>query len=307
MTVRHIPRDLLARDAAGACGGSGIPLGRPPNAAPSAPSSAVLRVLGGRIVEPRRALRRAEASQRRCPPRSRITARNMPATRAAAGGGAYHFRLPGQYYDAESGLHYNYFRDYDPTIGRYVESDPIGLAGGWNTYGYVGGNPVGRVDPWGLAMCTYEISSGQMTCWGSGTGQSGEDLYMYNGKFASGNNVVPGCKNNPSCSGLRDVGPIPPGRWTWDPDPGNNTKPNGLRLNPGFDIDPLRDGGFLTHSCQNAFGPSTNPDSLCSQGCVTGQPDTVKGLNEFLNSDPEADTLDVIPYPGQPTLDIPGT
>ncbi len=61
------------------------------------------------------------------------------------------FRFQGQYYDAETGLHYNGQRYYDPKTGRYLTPDPIGLAGGVNPYVYVGNDPVNLVDPWGLA------------------------------------------------------------------------------------------------------------------------------------------------------------
>jgi RHS repeat-associated protein len=70
---------------------------------------------------------------------------------ASIGTFVYNLRFPGQQFDLETNLNYNYFRDYDPSVGRYTTSDPIGLVGGSaSTYGYVGGDPLRLIDPLGL-------------------------------------------------------------------------------------------------------------------------------------------------------------
>ena len=66
-------------------------------------------------------------------------------------GYTFHLRFAGQYYDQETGLHYNLQRYYDPTVGRYLTSDPMGLSAGINTYAYVHGNPLGYIDAYGLS------------------------------------------------------------------------------------------------------------------------------------------------------------
>ena len=58
--------------------------------------------------------------------------------------------MPRQYYDEETGLHYNRFRYYDPSIGRYISADPIGQDGGANLFAYSFIDPVNLVDPFGL-------------------------------------------------------------------------------------------------------------------------------------------------------------
>jgi RHS repeat-associated protein len=123
---------------------------------------------------------------------------------------------PGQYYDQETGLHYNYFRYYDPTTGRYITPDPIGLEGGINLFAYVDSvgkphsgtnlyaytenNPVNFVDPLGLARATFDGSS--ISLW------SDSGVYIGTWSASSGRG-----------GGINEswLGPIPPGLYYAEP------------------------------------------------------------------------------------------
>lgn len=99
----------------------------------------------------------------------------LPPDENPSGLGVFSFnlRMPGQYYDKSTNLFYNYFRDYDPSTGRYVESDPIGLSGGINTYAYVGGAPTLYSDALGLLVtAVLDRNAGTLTVTDNDTGRS---------------------------------------------------------------------------------------------------------------------------------------
>ncbi|MFN8996504.1 MAG: RHS repeat-associated core domain-containing protein [Pseudomonadota bacterium] len=93
----------------------------------------------------------------------------------------------------ETRTYYNYFRDYDPSTGRYVQSDPIGLAGGINTYGYVKASPLTLIDPWGLL-----------------------DLLVFDGRRLTGYDGTDIEFSVPAVSGPWGKGRLPPGTYKGD-------------------------------------------------------------------------------------------
>ena len=84
-------------------------------------------------------------------PNPRAAMTNSPVLLRATGATEMNLRFPGQYADDETGQFYNYFRNYQPSQGRYTQGDPIGLEGGLNRYSYVGGNSLSGTDRFGLA------------------------------------------------------------------------------------------------------------------------------------------------------------
>ena len=121
----------------------------------------------------------------------------------------FNLRYPGQYFDVESGLHYNLNRSYSATLGRYTQSYPFDLQGGWNRFGYVGGNPLSHIDPTGLVKWAgemYSVNAGAAV----GGGQYWLDLksecvnnkYAYIRVYASGIGAGFGIKFTANAQGV---------------------------------------------------------------------------------------------------------
>ncbi len=183
-------------------------------------------------------------------------------------------RHPGQYYDQEVNTFYNYHRDYDPSTGRYRQSDPIGIRDGLNTYAYVGSRPLVGTDPYGLYTCYYSISSGAMECRADNDGNP--DFWIPGWSSGKGR-----CKDQPNCGYEKNEGPTP--RLTCyrigDELAPKKDKPNRFRRNlspvdPRF-VKPRDD--LQIHSCGNTVQDG------CSIGCIVNTDAVVKIFSTYMN------------------------
>ena len=175
----------------------------------------------------------------------------------------FNLRFPGQYFDKETNAHYNYFRDYDPALGRYLQSDPIGLLSGPNTYSYGDGQPTGRVDAlglWSFSIEYYDVfggglvfgddpNTGRFISIRAGVGFGGGFTWDPNGKRPGGEACVTGVGLGVSVNSQGAAGPgfiggnLFSGGVNLNADPGRVVRgyvDSGPQY--GFDWDPKRFG-----------------------------------------------------------------
>ena len=178
---------------------------------------------------------------------------------APTGSLTYNLRFPGQYYDAETGLNYNLNRYYNPTIGRYVESDPIGLRGGVNTYAYTFNNPLGYVDPLGLYW-EYCQNTGAINFVNNITGQVTPIDKGFSGHMQG--------FNNPSLQAVPYVGPIPVGEYLISQPIFNDAH----LVGPVFNLTPINGTNTYTRKDLMIHGGNPHNYTLSSLGCIIAGP-----------------------------------
>lgn len=184
----------------------------------------------------------------------------------------YNLRFPGQYYDAETGLNQNWNRDYDPVVGRYVESDRLGLFGGsFSTYSYVSNAPVIYVDPTGL--CWYYFQSTGLLYHVDADGNA--DFSGYAGYSGYGYG-----KNNPVLQSIQSqqpgdpAGPIPQGYYQIGPP--RDSKPTGPYV---LDLTPWPGTNTYGRTAFEIHGEKKKgPPGYASTGCVIEPPDVRQAI-----------------------------
>jgi RHS repeat-associated protein len=177
----------------------------------------------------------------------------------------FNLRFPGQYQDQESYLNYNWMRYYNPSTGRYIQADPIGLSGGNNRYGYVKGNPLLKTDPKGLSSLCFNRSSSTLTVYSS-------DGSWLNA-FPAANNVGTG------------IAPWPNGSYPYSHynRHGNDANPNSAYGSFGifvFSV-PGRSGVGVHSGRANRQGYQSN-----TLGCVRTTDDGMDNLTDLDTDDP---------------------
>lgn len=200
-----------------------------------------------------------------------------------AGGGTfkYNLRFPGQLYDSHAGLIQNYFRDYDPAIGRYVESDPIGLSGGPNSYGYVSSDPTEFIDPLGLMQIVICRDTGTAT------------VYDDSGKAIFDEPTVTGCEGTETPLGryragdwIKDKTNPKFGKVPWSQDKwGNPYGPWFLPLYQGgryttYGIHGTRGWGWVPFA--KPLVPGFDKYAYCSHGCIRMSNPDIEDLHDLL-------------------------